>query len=91
MNVRDRMEYDGYGADKRSGYERDHFGALTDAEVNGIQAEVEQRASDECDECSERFRDWLNSKNGRRTRQDYAEWRAAMLSEDEQREIIEGL
>jgi hypothetical protein len=60
---------------------------LTDAEVNAVQAEVERIADLECDDCSPRFRSWLNSKNGARTRQDYQQFRAALLTQDEQIEI----
>lgn len=67
------------------------FGNMTDAEINGIQAEVERRANEEVDTCDEKFRKWLNSGAGRRTRLDYQQYRAAMLSEDEQREIFDNL
>ncbi len=66
-------------------------GRLTGDEENGIQAELEMRAEDEATNGAERFQDWLNSKRGKRARQDYAQWRVAMASDDERREILEAL
>jgi hypothetical protein len=86
-----RMATRAYGPAERVLDPPDTGVELTDAEINAVQAEVEQRASDECDECHTTFRDWLNSKPGQRTRQDYQQWRVAMLSLDEQREILEQL
>lgn len=66
-------------------------GSLTTDEENGIQAVLEQRAADECDECTETFRDWLHSRPGIWARQDYRAYRLATASEDERAEILRNL
>jgi hypothetical protein len=75
-------------------YERDldppdGLGDLTDAEVNAVQRIVEMRAEDEMLEARDNFRDWVSSN--KRVLQDWQQYRVAMLSEDEQREILETL
>ena len=59
-----------------------HLPDLNVAEVNAKQAEIESRADDEFDARSEIFCDWLESNA--RVRQDYRQFRAATMSEDEQ-------
>ena len=62
---------------------------LTVGEINGIQARLEEIASDEFDARGEMFCDWLESN--KRVRQDWIDFRVGIADNDERRRALEGL
>jgi hypothetical protein len=63
---------------------------LTTEETNAIQEAVEARAYHELDVCDAKFLSW-QATHDQRVRQDYAQFRVATLSADEQIEIEQEL
>ena len=62
---------------------------LTVAEINFVQARLEEIADDEFDARGEMFCDWLESN--KRVRQDWIDFRVGIADDEERRRALEGL